>query len=70
MHEKIIEENIQKIVKNIEDQAKSYGLTLDEFLKIQNTSLDTVKENLKEQIINVLQNSLITELFLKKKKLF
>ena len=70
MHEKIIEENIQKIVKNIEDQAKSYGLTLDEFLKIQNNSLDTAKENFKEQIINELQNSLITELFLKKKKLF
>ena len=69
IHDRLIEENIERRIHNIEYQAKSYGLSLDEFLKIQNLDLEKAKADFKEQIINEFQNSLITEAIVENEKI-
>ena len=66
---KIIERNIERRIDQIEKQGEAYGLKLDEFLKLQNLTLEKAKENIKEQIISEIQNSLLLEMIADKEKI-
>lgn len=66
--DKIIESSVNRRIESVTKQGESYGLSLDEYLKLQNLTLDKAKENIKESIITEIQNSLLLEEISKKEK--
>ena len=67
--DRIVNSNVDQRIENVTKQGEAYGLSIDEFLKLQNLTLDKAKKNIKEQIITEIQNSLIFDAIAKKEKI-
>ena len=65
---KIIDRNVNIRLDQVTKQGEAYGLKLDEFLKLQNLTLEKAKQNIKDQIVTEIQNSLLLEAIADKEK--
>lgn len=66
--QKIIDRSVDDRISQITSQAQAYGLKLDEYLKLQNLTLDEAKKNFASQIVTEIQNSLILDQVAEKEK--
>ena len=67
--DRIVDSSVNQRIDSLTKQGEAYGLNLDEFLKLQNLTLEKAKKNIKEQVINEIQNSLLLDEIARKEKI-